>query len=110
MYGLLLLRFVNSQYGSTSYEPGQSDRIDSRLAAGSGSWGRWYGGWSESIPHQEEILAMWAAFDQQVEAPSQTSLPFGFTIGNHDASAALAVSGKYLFPKSVNGFLVLEQF
>ena len=48
---------------------------------------------------KQEIQAMWAAFDQQVGAKlRQAGIPFGFTIGNHDASGALGVNRKFSFP------------
>jgi 3',5'-cyclic AMP phosphodiesterase CpdA len=41
---------------------------------------------------------MWAAFDDHVAAPlRKAGLPYGFTIGNHDASSATSVAGKFLF-------------
>ncbi|MEM1281821.1 MAG: metallophosphoesterase, partial [Cyanobacteria bacterium P01_H01_bin.152] len=46
----------------------------------------------------EQIKAMWAAFDEHVAAPlRQANLPYGFTIGNHDASGALGINDKALF-------------
>jgi hypothetical protein len=45
-----------------------------------------------------EITAMWSAFDQHVSAPlRQANIPFGFTLGNHDASGAIASDGGFLF-------------
>jgi len=46
------------------------------------------------------LREMWAAFDKQVAAPiRQMKLPYGFTVGNHDSSSALGVSGKFLFER-----------
>jgi 3',5'-cyclic AMP phosphodiesterase CpdA len=46
-----------------------------------------------------EIDAMWAAFDQHVSAPlRQAQIPYGFTIGNHDASGIRGNDGSFLFP------------
>jgi len=45
---------------------------------------------------REEISRCGQPLTNRWEHPCRASLPFGFT-GNHDASAALAVSGKYLF-------------
>jgi len=91
---------LNSHYGSTSYEPEVTKAIalipdwQPDLVVGGGDM---VAGQSPSLS-KEEIKAMWAAFDQHVGAPlRRANLPFGFTIGNHDASAALAVSGKFLF-------------
>lgn len=91
---------LNSAYGSTEYEP----EVDKAIAL-IPDWqpdivlggGDMVAGQSPSLT-QAEIQAMWASFDRHVAAPlRQAGLPFGFTIGNHDASAALAVSGKFLF-------------
>jgi hypothetical protein len=51
----------------------------------------------------ERLRAMWQAFDDHIAAPlRQANLPFGFTIGNHDASGALGVTGKFLFQRERN--------
>lgn len=91
---------LNSQYGSTSYEPEVTKAIalipgwQPDIVIGGGDM---VAGQSPTLS-TEEIKAMWAAFDHHVGAPLRKArLPFGFTIGNHDASAALAVSGKFLF-------------
>ncbi|HEY9908918.1 MAG TPA: hypothetical protein V6D18_15080, partial [Thermosynechococcaceae cyanobacterium] len=48
---------------------------------------------------RSEIEAMWAGFERHVGGPiRKAGVPFGFTIGNHDASAALSVGGNFLFP------------
>ncbi len=47
---------------------------------------------------RERIEAMWAAFDRFIASPiRKANLPFGFTVGNHDASGALAMRGGFLF-------------
>ncbi|MGA7934350.1 MAG: metallophosphoesterase, partial [Kovacikia sp.] len=93
---------LNSAYGSTDYQP-QVDQAISLIP----DWqpdivlggGDMVAGQSPSLS-PEEIKAMWAGFDRHIGNPlRQARLPFGFTIGNHDASAALAVSGKFLFQK-----------
>lgn len=91
---------LNSQYGSTSYEPEVTKAIalipdwQPDIVVGGGDM---VAGQSPSLT-RAEIKAMWAGFDHHVGAPLRKArLPFGFTIGNHDASAALAVSGKFLF-------------
>lgn len=49
---------------------------------------------------QQQMQAMWAGFDQYVATPiRKAGLPFGFTVGNHDASSARGVGGKFLFQK-----------
>jgi hypothetical protein len=41
---------------------------------------------------------MWAGFEQHIGKPMRdTELPFGFTIGNHDASSWRSPDGGYLF-------------
>lgn len=46
----------------------------------------------------EQIQAMWQAFDEHVAAPLRDAdLPYGFTIGNHDASSALGINDQHLF-------------
>ncbi|EKQ69164.1 putative phosphohydrolase [Leptolyngbyaceae cyanobacterium JSC-12] len=48
----------------------------------------------------ERLRAMWAAFDKHIAAPfRKAKLPYGFTIGNHDASSALGVQGTFLFQR-----------
>jgi len=99
---LAVISDLNSAYGSTDYEP-QVDRAISLIP----DWqpdivlggGDMVAGQSPSLS-PEQIKAMWEGFDQHIGAPLRKSkLPFGFTIGNHDASSALAVSGKFLFQK-----------
>lgn len=90
---------LNSSYGSTSYEPEVERAIalipdwqpDLVLCGG------------DMIASQKlslskaQIQAMWEAFDRHVAAPlRQANIPFGFTIGNHDGSGALA-QGKFVF-------------
>ncbi|ASC71547.1 metallophosphoesterase [Halomicronema hongdechloris C2206] len=90
---------INSRYGSTHYraEVEQAVQVmtdwqpDLILCAGD-----MVAGQSLSLT-QAEITAMWAAFDQKVFAPLQaTGIPFGFTLGNHDASSS-RVQGQYAF-------------
>jgi hypothetical protein len=99
---LAVISDLNSAYGSTDYQP-QVDQAISLIP----DWqpdivlggGDMVAGQSPSLS-PEQIKAMWAGFDRHIGAPlRQAKLPFGFTIGNHDASAALAVSGKFLFQK-----------
>jgi hypothetical protein len=82
---------LNSSYGSTEYEPQvhQAVRLirelwrpDLVLAAGD-----LIAGQRPSLP-DERVRAMWSAFDSVVAAPlREAGIPFGFTVGNHDASA-----------------------
>lgn len=97
---LALISDLNSAYGSTDYEP-EVDRGINLLPF----WqpdlvlcgGDMVAGQKPSLT-PAQIQAMWAAFDQHVAAPlRQFQLPFGFTIGNHDASSATAINGGFLF-------------
>jgi len=47
---------------------------------------------------REQIQAMWDGFDRHIGSKIRaTKIPYGFTIGNHDASAWKNASGGYLF-------------
>ncbi|NET09922.1 MAG: metallophosphoesterase, partial [Symploca sp. SIO2B6] len=47
-----------------------------------------------------ELDAMWSAFEDHVAPPlRQANLPYGFTIGNHDASGAKGGTGEFLFER-----------
>jgi hypothetical protein len=97
---LLVISDLNSAYGSTEYEPEVDEAV--RLLP---FWqpdmvvcsGDMVAGQDISLT-VEQIRAMWEAFDQHVAAPLRAAkLPYGFTIGNHDASSALGVGGTFLF-------------
>ena len=83
---------LNSQYGSTEYEP----EVDKAIAL-IPQWqpdlvlcgGDMVAGQKTSLTNSE-IEAMWAAFDRHVAAPLRSyNIPFAFTIGNHDGSGAI---------------------
>ncbi len=97
---MVVISDMNSAYGSTDYEP----EVDKAIALIPG-WqpdivlggGDMVAGQSPSLS-PDQIQAMWAGFDRHVAAPlRKAGLPFGFTLGNHDASGALSGSGKFLF-------------
>lgn len=97
---LAVISDLNSAYGSTDYEP----EVDKGLTL-LPFWkpdlvlcsGDMVAGQDPSLT-PDQIRAMWAGFDRHIAAPlRQAALPFGFTVGNHDASSALAISGKFLF-------------
>jgi 3',5'-cyclic AMP phosphodiesterase CpdA len=97
---MVVISDLNSAYGSTDYEP-EVDRAISLIP----DWqpdivlagGDMVAGQSPSLT-TAQVQAMWLAFDQHIGEPLRKArIPFGFTIGNHDASAALGVSGKFLF-------------
>lgn len=90
---------LNSQYGSTTYEP-EVDRAISLIP----QWkpdlvlcgGDMIAGQKTSLT-QSQIEAMWQAFDRHVTVPlRQANIPFGFTIGNHDGSGARS-QDKFVF-------------
>lgn len=88
---LVVISDLNSAYGSTDYDPEVDQAIDlipfwqPDLVVCSGDM---VAGQRASLT-REQIQAMWAAFDDHVAAPlRQVQIPFGFTVGNHDASSA----------------------
>lgn len=102
---LAVISDLNSQYGSTDYEP----EVDQAIAL-IPAWqpdivlggGDMVAAQSPSLT-VEQLTAMWAAFDQHVGAPlRKANLPFGFTIGNHDGSGALSAGGNFLFANDRN--------
>lgn len=88
---VVVISDLNSSYGSTDYEPEVHRAIelirdewrpDLVFAAGD-----LIAGQRPSLT-DGEVRAMWSAFDAAVAAPLRESgIPFGFTLGNHDASA-----------------------
>ncbi|MBL1173923.1 metallophosphoesterase family protein [Pantanalinema sp. GBBB05] len=97
---IVVISDLNSAYGSTDYEAEVHQAIamipdwqpDIVLAGGD-----MVAGQSPSLS-TAEIQAMWAGFDRYIAAPlRQAKLPFGFTIGNHDASGAVGLQGGFLF-------------
>jgi hypothetical protein len=102
---IVVISDLNSQYGSTDYEP----EVDKAIALIPG-WqpnlvlcgGDMVAGQQPSLT-EPQIRAMWAAFDRHVGAPlRQANLPYGFTVGNHDASSATALHGGFLFERERN--------
>ncbi len=101
---IVLISDLNSQYGSTDYDL----EVDKAIAL-TPQWkpdlficgGDMVAGQKRSLTKQQ-IEAMWAAFDVHVAAPlRQANIPFGFTIGNHDASGSIS-RGKYTFEQERN--------
>lgn len=97
---LLVISDLNSAYGSTSYEEEvhlalkmipfwQPDLI---LCGGDMIAGQ------KSSLTQAQIRAMWDAFDAQIAKPIRDlNIPFGFTIGNHDASSSVSANNQFRF-------------
>ena len=97
---LVAISDLNSAYGSTDYDP-EVDKAISLLPF----WqpdvvvcgGDMVAGQSPALT-PAQIKAMWQAFDDHVAAPlRQQNFPFGFTVGNHDASSATGVHNQFLF-------------
>jgi hypothetical protein len=97
---LVAISDLNSSYGSTDYDPEVDKGIqlipfwqpDLILCSGD-----MVAGQSPALT-QAQLQAMWSSFDQHVTAPlRRAQLPFGFTVGNHDASSAQGLNGQFLF-------------
>jgi 3',5'-cyclic AMP phosphodiesterase CpdA len=93
---------LNSYYGATVYDPEVEKGVkllpfwqpDMVLCSGDMVAGQ------DPTLSDARLKEMWAAFEQQVAAPIRAmKLPYGFTIGNHDASSALGVTGQFLFKR-----------
>lgn len=90
---LLVISDLNSAYGSTEYEEEvhlalkmipfwQPDLV---LCSGDMIAGQ------KSSLTPQQIRAMWKSFHSQIAQPiRKLNIPFGFTIGNHDASGAIS--------------------
>jgi hypothetical protein len=98
---LVVISDLNSAYGSTTYDP-EVDQAIALLPV----WqpdlvvcgGDMIAGQKLSLT-PTQIQAMWQAFDAHVAAPlRQQGVPFGFTVGNHDASAARR-NGQFVFQR-----------
>ena len=97
---MVVVSDLNGVYGSTDYDP-EIDRgmnlipfwnPDLVICSGDMIAGQ------DLTLTPDQIQAMWAAFDDHVAAPlREAGLPYGFTIGNHDASSALGINDKHLF-------------
>jgi 3',5'-cyclic AMP phosphodiesterase CpdA len=99
---IVVISDLNSAYGSTEYEP----EVDKGIALVP-LWnpdlvlcsGDMVAGQDRSLT-DDRIRAMWAAFDEHVTAPlRQKGTPYGFTMGNHDASGALGADGTFIFQR-----------
>jgi hypothetical protein len=99
---IVVISDLNSQYGSTTYEPEVHQAIallpgwqpDLVLCSGD-----MVAGMSTRLS-DEQVQAMWAGFDHAIGAPlRKANLPLGFTLGNHDASGALGVGGQLTFER-----------
>ncbi len=102
---IVVISDLNSQYGSTTYEPEVRQAIalipqwkpDLVLCSGD-----MVAAQSKALG-DSQIQAMWAGFEQTIGAPlRKAQLPLGFTVGNHDASGALGPGGERLFERDRN--------
>ena len=91
-FRLVVISDLNSQYGSTEYEPEVTQAIalipqwqpDLVLCGGDMIAGQ------KASLTKSQIESMWAAFDLKIAAPlRKQGIPLGFTIGNHDGSGAI---------------------
>jgi Icc-related predicted phosphoesterase len=96
---IVVISDLNSQYGSTNYEPEVKRAISlipqlkSDLVLLGGDL---IAGQKLSLT-QSQIKAMWSAFDANLATPlRKAGVPFGLTIGNHDGSGAI-VKNKLVF-------------
>lgn len=97
---LVVMSDLNSAYGSTDYDPDVDRAIalipfwQPDLVVCSGDM---VAGQKTSLS-VAQVNAMWQAFDDHVAAPlRQQGVPFGFTLGNHDASSALGNNDQFIF-------------
>lgn len=97
---LVVMSDLNGPYGSTDYDP----EVDKAVAL-MPFWqpdmvlcgGDMVAGQDLSLS-PDQLNAMWSAFDDHVAAPlRQANLPYGLTMGNHDASSAQGSNGGFLF-------------
>ncbi len=97
---LAVISDLNSAYGSTDYEEEVKKsltllpfwRPDMVICSGD-----MVAGQSPTLS-EAQIRAMWAGFDRHIAAPLRdANLPYGFTLGNHDASSALGIKKNFLF-------------
>lgn len=102
---LVVISDLNGAYGATDYDPEVDKAItllpfwqpDLVLCSGD-----MVAGQNPSLT-EEQLNAMWLAFDEHIGVPlRQFDLPYGFTMGNHDASAAKNSSGDFLFERERN--------
>ena len=99
---LVVISDLNAAYGSTDYDQ-EIDKGINLLPFWKPDMvicnGDMVAGQKLSLT-EPQIKAMWAAFDEHVAAPlRKANLPYGFPIGNHDASGARGVRGDFRFQK-----------
>ena len=104
---IVVISDLNSAYGSTDYIDQVKQAIaflpdwepDLILCGGDMVSGQ------DNTLKPSEIEAMWQGFDKHIAAPiRKAKLPFGFTIGNHDASGS-SFGGKSTFENDRNAVI-----
>lgn len=99
---LMVISDLNSSYGSITYDPEIEKAMqlvpfwkpDMVLCSGDMVAGQ------DLTLTEENMKAMWSGFDQYVASKLRgMNMPYGFTVGNHDASSALSLDKTYLFAK-----------
>lgn len=93
---LVVISDINGPYGATTYDA-EVHRAIALIPAWKPdlviSGGDMIAGQDRTLT-PAKIEAMWAGFDEAIAAPlRRAGLPFGFTIGNHDASRAVGARG-----------------
>jgi len=100
-FRIVVISDLNSQYGSTEYEPEVKEAIslmpqwqpDLVLSGGDMIAGQ------KASLSKPQIEAMWQSFDEHIAKPlRQNQIPLGFTIGNHDGSGAIK-NQAFIFPQ-----------
>ncbi|MGF1498354.1 MAG: metallophosphoesterase family protein [Elainellaceae cyanobacterium] len=99
---LMVISDLNGPYGSVTYDPEVEKAMrlipfwqpDLVVCSGDMVAG-------QDLTLTEQVMRdMWAGFNQYVAAPlREMKVPYGFTVGNHDASSARGVGGSFLFQK-----------
>lgn len=88
-FKIAVISDLNASYGSTSYHPGVAATLnelkvikpDMILCAGDVVAGQ------KAALSQQNLDSMWLSFNEQILTPIKVlKVPFGFTVGNHDAS------------------------
>lgn len=99
---LVAISDLNGAYGSTDYDP-EVDKAMTLLPFWQPDMvvcsGDMVAGQNPTLT-EPELEAMWTAFDDHVAAPlREADIPYGFTIGNHDASGAQGTAGGFVFER-----------
>ncbi len=99
---LMVISDLNGSYGSITYDPEVEKAMtlipfwqpDMVVCSGDMVAGQ------DLTLTEQKMRDMWAGFDQYVADPlRKMNMPYGFTVGNHDASSAQGVGGSFLFQK-----------